>query len=367
MAMAFSSSPSATATATATATALPLELRQIDCASPANGVRQKLPALHKAWADCTRNWVAFRPAKAGEDTEDEDKIRKWCQRTRLVADDLDFLLGLEHHAFWSQLVFDASLQPNLVRILQFLPRKHDTSAAANEDPRVTQLTSDVMRKVFLVFARLSTPREAPDKFISPEKYGNLIYDNFLLDIPRLLDLCVLFRHCSPKILSKMVASVFKHRPSYAADLYETVGTIIDSMSTVVERTDTIVMNSNLDVDELSDMVVYATDLLVTVDSFLQIYPPAAKVFFGAAFDTRLASFYYACIVVLCKYLARQKSTLANNYVALSSRLQLCRLSSVSILRQLVEVCCIEMAIGGNGNDGETGAENFLLVRLHCYT
>ena len=133
----------------------------------------------------------------------------------------------------SQLVYDASLQPNLVRILQFLPRKHDLNPASG-DPRVDEHISRVGRRVFLVFVRLSTPREAPDKFISPGKFGELIYDNFLVDVPRIMDLCVLFRHSSPKILSKMVGSVFKHRPTYSSDLAVAASSICKSMNTVSE-------------------------------------------------------------------------------------------------------------------------------------
>ena len=84
-------------------------------------------------------------------------------------------------------------------------------------------------------SRLSTPREAPDKFIGPQKFGELIYDNFLVDVPRIMDLCALFRHSSPKILSKMVASVFKHRPTYSSDLAVAASNICQSMSTVGEE------------------------------------------------------------------------------------------------------------------------------------
>ena len=52
----------------------------------------------------------------------------------------------------SQLVHDASLQPSLVRVLQFLPRRHDLASPPGE-PRVAELLSRVGRKVFLVFVR----------------------------------------------------------------------------------------------------------------------------------------------------------------------------------------------------------------------
>ena len=113
-------------------------------------------------------------------------------------------------------------------------------------------------------------------------------------------------------------------------------------SKIIERTDTMLMQSSCDAAELSDLVVYATDMLVTVDALVQTYPPGAMVFHAEGFDTRLASFYSSCIIVLCKYLTRQKSFLPDTeFSALLARLQFCRLSSVSILRQIVEVRCLE--------------------------
>ena len=104
----------------------------------------------------------------------------------------------------------------------------------------------------------------------------------------------------------------------------------------------MLMQSSCDTAELSDLVVYATDMLATVDALVQTYPPGAMVFHAEGFDTRLASFYSSCIMVLCKYLTRQRNSIPENeFPALLARLQLCRLSSVSILRQIVEVRCLE--------------------------
>ena len=111
---------------------------------------------------------------------------------------------------------------------------------------------------------------------------------------------------------------------------------------IIERTDTMLMQSSCDTAELSDLVVYATDMLATVDALVQTYPPGAMVFHAEGFDTRLASFYSSCIIVLCKYLTRQRNLISETeFSALLARLQFCRLSSVAILRQIVEVRCLE--------------------------
>ena len=102
------------------------------------------------------------------------------------------------------------------------------------------------------------------------------------------------------------------------------------------------MQSSCDAAELSDLVVYATDMLATVDALLQTYPPGAAVFHAEGFDARLASFYSSCVVVLCRYLTRQGNFLPESeHASLLARLQFCRLSAVSVLRQMVEVRCLE--------------------------
>ena len=66
------------------------------------------------------------------------------------------------------------------------------------------------------------------------------------------------------------------------------------------------------------------------------------VFNAEGFDSRLASFYSSCVVVLCRYLTRQSNFLPESeHAALLARLQFCRLSAVSVLRQMVEVRCLE--------------------------
>ena len=78
----------------------PLELLEIQT-TPKNGVHKSVPALHKSWVS-ERAWVSFRPPPSGTGTVPVDD---WCERASFVADDLDFLLGLEHHHFWYGLFF----------------------------------------------------------------------------------------------------------------------------------------------------------------------------------------------------------------------------------------------------------------------
>ena len=101
----------------------PLENRTLPfTASNDNGIAtREVPALSKGWC-AARDWMPFSPPPLTPEAGDLDL---WCERTRFVLADLDFLLSLEHHKFWSQLVFDESVHKSLERLLQFLPRNFD--------------------------------------------------------------------------------------------------------------------------------------------------------------------------------------------------------------------------------------------------
>ena len=76
--------------------ALPLDRRTY--AFNRNGIKDQIPALHKLWANLSREWVPYRPPPY---TEEELSIpgatETWCERSLFVIDDLDHLLSLPHH------------------------------------------------------------------------------------------------------------------------------------------------------------------------------------------------------------------------------------------------------------------------------
>ena len=71
---------------------------------------------------------------------------------------------------------------------------------------------DIMRETFLVFVRLSTHKESSEFFMSPEFYGRLVYDHYVLDVPRLMDICVVFHPHNPVLVEKMVANIVSQCP-----------------------------------------------------------------------------------------------------------------------------------------------------------
>ena len=99
----------------------PLERRQIS--SSLNGIERWLPALHQMWT-VSHDWMPFVPPPCRH-VAATGAEEAWLERTEIVLEDLDMILELPYHKFWSQMVHDRGLHRVLGLHLQHLPRRHD--------------------------------------------------------------------------------------------------------------------------------------------------------------------------------------------------------------------------------------------------
>lgn len=58
-------------------------------------------------------------------------------------------------------------------------------------------------------------------FLSKDVHGTLLYDNYLLDVPAMLDLCLLFGSSDRRNLAKLLQNITKCQPKYTNDLQST--------------------------------------------------------------------------------------------------------------------------------------------------
>ena len=105
--------------------------------------------------------------------------------------------------FWSQMCHDDALHQWLEGLLETFPRAGEEVA----EGRVAALQDALLHKLFLVFVRLCTYKESATDFFTPEHYGTMIYDKYLLEVPKILDICVLFGPCNPAITARMVVGI----------------------------------------------------------------------------------------------------------------------------------------------------------------
>lgn len=285
--------------------ALPLDQLQITHKDPKTGKSRTSAALHPE-QKADRYFVLYKPPPKDNIPA---LVEEYLERANFVANDLDWLLALPHDKFWCQVIFDESLQKCLDSYLHYVPRKFDEWVAPT--PEVADMQKHLHRSVFLTFLRMSTHKESKDHFISPSAFGEILYNNFLFDIPKILDLCVLFGKGNSPLLQKMIGNIFTQQPSYYNDLDETIPTILQVFSNILQHcglqgdgTNTIPQKlgerarltpSDMPLLELKDIVLYLCDTSTTLWAFLDIFPLACQTFQKHDFCYRLASFYEMAI------------------------------------------------------------------------
>ncbi|XP_069353148.1 activating signal cointegrator 1 complex subunit 2 isoform X11 [Eulemur rufifrons] len=198
-------------------------------------------------------------------------------------------------------IFDETLQKCLDSYLRYVPRKFDEWVAPA--PEVVDMQKRLHRSVFLIFLRMSTHKESKDHFISPSAFGEILYNNFLFDIPKILDLCVLFGKGNSPLLQKMIGNIFTQQPSYYNDLDETMPTILQVFSNILQHCGLQgdgasatpqkleergrLTPSDMPLLDLKDIVLYLCDTCTTLWAFLDIFPLACQTFQKHDFCYRL--------------------------------------------------------------------------------
>ncbi|KAG8011720.1 Activating signal cointegrator 1 complex subunit 2 [Nibea albiflora] len=271
------------------------------------GKEHTLPALHPV----RKEERCFVPYKSAPEDGSPAEVEEFLERAKFITEDLEWLLALPHDKFWCQVVFDESLQRCLDSYLHHAPRGLDLGSLPSS-PAVADMQRSVHRLVFLTFLRMATHKESKENFITPAVFGEIIYENFLFDIPKILDLCVLFGKGNSQLLHKMIENIFTLQPSYYSDLDETVPTVLQVFDTILDKCglhcegatamEPMKLSAHkqptamtMSQQELADLILYLCDLTTTTHAFLDIFPAACSSFHSHGFLSRLTSFYETAV------------------------------------------------------------------------
>ncbi|XP_043096620.1 activating signal cointegrator 1 complex subunit 2 isoform X2 [Puntigrus tetrazona] len=261
-------------------------------------------------------------------------------------------------------VFDESLQRCLDSYLRHAPRGLDPSGLSSS-PAVAEMQRNIHRSVFMVFLRMATHKESKENFITPAVFAEIIYNNYLFDIPKILDLCVLFGKGNSQLLHKMIENIFTQQPSYYGDLNETIPSIGQVFDMILQKCgiqseDTgtgqpLKLNANkcqtamtMPEEELADLVLYMCDTCTTIHSFLDIFPEACSTFKQHNFLNRLSSFYEMAVPDLEKAVKKRnfnKSLQEDMWRRISHS----RKKMVEIAHLLLQHTCLQPILEGAEN------------------
>ncbi|KAG7280955.1 hypothetical protein CRUP_022966 [Coryphaenoides rupestris] len=260
---------------------VPLDEQQVTEPSLA-GKERTLPALHPD----RKEERCFVPYKPPPEDGSPAQVEEFLEHAKFITEDLEWLLALPHDKFWCQVVFDESLQKCLDSYLCHASRGLDP-AGLPCSPAVADAQRCIHRAVFMTFLRMATHKESKENFLTPSVFGEIIYENFLFDIPKILDLCVLFGKGNTQLLHKMIENIFTQQPGYYSDLDETVSSVLQ---------------------DLVDLILYLCDSTTTIHAFLDIYPPACSTFQAHSFLSRLVLFYESAVPDIEKAVRKRNFT-----------------------------------------------------------
>ncbi|XP_049660071.1 activating signal cointegrator 1 complex subunit 2 isoform X3 [Accipiter gentilis] len=351
--------------------ALPLDKLQLTERDPKTGKLRTLPALHPE-IKADRSFVLYRPPPV---VRDPALVEEFLERAKFIADDLNWLLALPHDKFWCQVIFDETLQKCLDSYLRYAPRKFD--ALLDCLPEVNDMQKCLHRSVFLTFLRMSTHKESKDHFITPSVFGEIIYNNFLFDIPKILDLCVLFGKGNGLLLQKMIENIFTQQPSYFSDLDETLPTVLQVFNNILHKCGlqcegasaepqkleekVNVTPGNMPLQELKDIVLYLCDTCTTLWAFLDVFPLACQTFQKHEFCYRLASFYELAIPELESAIKKRHYEDNSVFADLWRRISHSRKRMIEAFHILINQVCLQPILESSRENIQPFIEEFLQI------
>ena len=156
----------------------------------------------------------------------------------------------------------------------------------------------------MTLLRSATHRESKQDFMQPETFAGIIYENWLFDLPKMLDIVAIYGGGNKSLVAKMITNIFKHQPGYHDDLL----TMLEGVRGVLDLTSTRCLSSSsgggggggdgsgkpLVVKEALELQQYMVDISATLHAFLEVCPSEAMdAFVTDGTLLHLATFYEA--------------------------------------------------------------------------
>ncbi|RDD41743.1 Activating signal cointegrator 1 complex subunit 2 [Trichoplax sp. H2] len=290
---------------------------------------------------------------------------EWIETMELLEQDLQQLLHLSHPQFWTQVLHDSSIRRFLDSYLSRAPR------CLEEWKRLPSQILDIHRRVhrlvFIVLLRLSTHKESKNHYFSPHEFGQIIYDCYVFDIPKIMDICLLYQSANEALIKKMVDNIFTSQPKYINDLKICIPTftkvldgIVAAIADINSRNNRIQSRSiEMIRTEVADLVLLLSDTMATLCSFLEVYPKAASILSENDFIRRLADMYESIFPTLYHRFAE---TNLNQISLVYNRLQSSQIQTITICRYIFTTCYLDPVVTSvNEDERQKTVNKFLQI------
>ncbi|XP_043280547.1 activating signal cointegrator 1 complex subunit 2 [Venturia canescens] len=325
-------------------------LEKVELLVRKDGILQPVPALSKDWME-KRTFLEYKAPQIYKPNGNEILGAKdrWLEVVENITTDFKWLLHLKFYKFWSNVLYNPTIGDCLVSCLQEFPTFHNLETFPN-DPMMRESLENLRHKVFLFLARLVTSKQSKEEFITHEVHGEFLYDNFLLTVPMMFDICQLYARENPKHVERMLMTAMKLQPLYYDDLQVAANFFIKAFKMIDERFEDqqipsasgpVLLSERgsdavLTMGNLEELVIHILDVSSNISIFLDSFPPAKDYLNNENFVNEIVHLYGNTIPEMYKRLeplAHKDETIAR-YMELKHRLDVTRVELLKIFRTL---------------------------------
>ncbi|XP_061719107.1 activating signal cointegrator 1 complex subunit 2 [Cydia pomonella] len=346
-----------------------------------SGVMRQIKALDPYWVE-SREMIVYESPPSGSGLV-LGAVDAWKARMEGYLEDLKWLLSLEHHRFWSTVLYHPQCMDSLV---SFLQEASPPYMPPHESRDVQKLYSEIRRLILVVFSRLITNKESKSQWISKEYMADLIYDNFVFTIPILWDTCLVYGVDNTRHVSRVLESVFTLQPRYEADAAAAVAFVNEAFKYIILQ-----VNKDYDAVEppnlpktfegfgeikrppntkeqgpltfsiLKDLVIHLLDMAMTLRIFLEAYPKGVQIFRKTNFVNSIVQLYEYGIPNLYEKLKEVGDETSVAYTQVEGHIDTARAELIDIFREMLAV--YKNAILNGEGSVSAHVEDYLAVMM----
>ncbi|CAG9564867.1 unnamed protein product [Danaus chrysippus] len=348
-----------------------------------DGVVQQIKALDPYWLE-KRDLTLYERPPSGEELV-VGALDAWKSKMQVYLENLKWLLGLEHHRFWSTILYHPQCMDCLISFIQeasppYLP--------VHECGDVRIIYEDIRRLVLIVFSRLVTNKESKNQWMTKEYLGDIIYNNFIFTIPVLWDLCLTYGVDNARHISKMVETVFTLQPTYNTDTLLALTFVQESFKYIImqvnkdyeseeppnlpetfkgfgeiRRPSGNKSHDKLTFNVLRDLVVHMLDTAMTLRIFVEVYPKAAELMKKTNFVLSVVQLYEYGIPQLYEVLMEVGDETSVTYTEVECYIDMTRSEIIDTFREMLAV--YKNAIFSGDGNISSNVESYLSLIMEA--
>ncbi|XP_026756130.2 activating signal cointegrator 1 complex subunit 2 [Galleria mellonella] len=354
---------------------LPVELLSIAVTNA--GIIQQIKALDPYWVE-KRELILYENPPSGNAIV-LGAISAWSTKMKVFLDNLKWLLSLEHHRFWSTVLYHPQCMDSLV---SFLQEANPPYIPMHDNREVQKLYEDVRRLVLIVFSRLVTNKESKTQWMTKEYMADILYNNFIFTIPIIWDICLTYGVDNSRHVSRVLESVFAVQPRYEGDATAAVAFVNETFKYIIlqvnkdydsddppnlpetfkgfseiRRPTNSRSQDKLTLDMIKDLVMHLLDTAMTLRIFLEVYPKCVKIFRKTNFVISIVQLYEYGVPLLYERLQE----VGGETQEVSSYVDAARAELVDCFREMLAI--YKSAIFSDESNVSTHVEDFLAVMM----